>query len=69
MVKIAEKNRYEWVSEMRDRLVGAIFDDVHHWLGYSGDTPDDIDMEDFVKICQMMENSVGLELFPVDSGE
>ena len=69
MVAVAAANRDEWAAELRDRLVGAIFDDVHHWLGYWGDTPEDIDMDDFFKICQMMEISVGLDLFPVDSGE
>ncbi len=65
MVALAAEHRDQWVEELRFRLIEAIYNDAHDWMGWSR-TPDDITTEEYNKVCQMMEESVALTLFPVE---
>jgi len=67
MVELATKYRDEWAEELRDRLVGVIYDDVTSYMNYV-DYPEDITDDEYQKVCQMMEMSVGLKLWDVESG-
>ena len=63
---LAAKYRDEWAEELRFRLVEAVFNDAHDYLGWK-DMPEDISTEDFLRVAELMAMSVGLEFWPVVS--
>ena len=64
MVSLAAKYRDDWAEGLRFRLIQAIFDDAHNYMGYVN-TPEDMECDEYSKVCEMMEMSVGLELWDV----